>query len=273
MKFYEQTLTGVIKPVRLVGKESYQRFQDWTLEDEDFVPSPFEGGVEHAQNRLDQLDLEKYAQTRNYLNGGISMLSPYIEHGLVDPTEILKYIDSQQTRLQAYDFLQQLSWRDFYQKKYAENPALIWENIQPYKTGYEHHDYSDTLPNDIMTGTTNVAVINECIEELKKTGYLHNHARLYLASYIVHWRRVKWQVGAKWMLGYLVDGNLASNNYAWQWVASTGSSKAYIFNLENVRKFAKPGMNLAVDENFPLHGTYEALSRRLFPNLKVAASA
>ena len=273
MKFYEQTLTGAINPVKLMGKESYQRFLDWTLEEEDFVPSPFEGGAEHAQTKLASLDVEKYAQTRNYLSGGISMLSPYIEHGLVDPTEILKYIDTQQARIQAYDFLQQLSWRDFFQKKYADNPSLIWENIQPYKTGLVHDDYSDLLPTDILNGTTNVAVINAFIAELKNTGYLHNHARLFLAAYIVHWRRIKWQVGAKWMLSYLIDGNLASNNYSWQWVASTGSNKAYIFNLETVRKFSKPGMNLAVEDNFPLHGTYEALSRRLFPSLNVAANA
>lgn len=269
MKFYEQTVTGAINPVKLIGKESYQRFQDWMLEEFDFNPSPFVGGVEQRQTKLANLDVQHYAKTRNYLDGGISMLSPYIEHGLVDPTEILKYIDSQQDRIQAYGFLQQLSWRDFYQKKYAENPDLIWENLQAYKTGFKHDEYSDQLPKDILEASTDVAVINGFIEELKQTGYLHNHARLFLAAYIVHWRRVKWQVGARWMLSYLIDGNFASNNYSWQWVASTGSSKPYIFNLETVRKFAKSGMNLDVADNFPLHGSYEALSRRLFPRLSV----
>jgi len=271
MKFYEQTLNGAINPVKLIGKGSYERFKDWSLDDDDFTPSPLEGGFDEAQNRLANLDVQHYSKTRNYLSGGISMLSPYIEHGLVDPTEILKYIDSQQDRLQAYDFLQQLSWRDFYQKKYAESPDLIWENIQPYKTGFSHEAYSDQIPDDILKGETNVAVINEFIADLKLNGYLHNHARLYLASYIVHWRKIKWQVGAKWMLSYLIDGNLASNNYSWQWVASTGSSKAYIFNLDTVRKYSREGMNLSVEANFPLHGSYDALTKRLFPNASSAA--
>ena len=268
MKFYEQTFSGAITSIRLIGKTPYERFQDWMLIEEDFNPSLFEGGVEQAQSKLANLDVQNYAQTRNYLAGGVSMLSPYIEHGLVDPSEILKYIDSQLERIQAYDFLQQLSWRDFFQKRYAENPSLIWQSMQPYKTGFTERDYADQLPTDILNASTDVAVINDFIVEFKESGYLHNHARLYLAAYIVHWRRVKWQVGAQWMLGYLVDGNLASNNYSWQWVASTGSNKPYIFNLENVRKFAKADMNLAVEDNFPLHGSYEALANRLFPSLK-----
>lgn len=272
MKFYEQTLSGSINCIKLTGKTSYERFKDWTLLEEDFTPSMFEGGVEQAQAKLANLNVQYYADTRNYLAGGVSLLSPYIEHGLIEPSDILQYIDSQQARIQAYSFLQQLSWRDFFQKRYAENSTLIWESIQPYKTGFTDKDYADQLPSDILSASTNVAVINGFIDELKQSGYLHNHARLYLAAYIVHWRRVKWQVGAKWMLGYLVDGNLASNNYSWQWVASTGSHKPYIFNLENVRKFAKPNMNLAVGDNFPLHGSYEALSKRLFPKLKVVKS-
>ena len=268
MRFYELTVTGTIHPVKLTGKGSYQRFQDWVLDESEFTPAPFEGGSEQARIKLANLDVQKYAKTRNYLTGGISMLSPYIEHGLVDPIDILKYIDSQQERLQAYAFLQQLSWRDFYQKKYAEQPDIIWENLQPYKTGFSDEEYSDEMPSDIINAKTDVAVINGFIDELKQTGYLHNHARLFLAAYIVHWRRIKWQAGAKWMLGFLIDGNLASNNYSWQWVASTGSKKPYLFNLETVRKFAKPGMNLEVADNFPLHGSYEALSKRLFPRLK-----
>ena len=265
MKFYEQSLTGQFHPVQLLGKTAYRRFQDWILEEQDFAPSSIEGGVTQAKEKLKNLDVKNYSKTRNHLDGSITMLSAYIEHGLIDPSEILKYIDSQQERMQAYDFLQQLSWRDFYQKKYFENPEAIWENLEDYKTGFKHDDYGDFLPSDVLSATTNVAVINEFIRELRETGYLHNHARLFLASYIVHWRKVKWQVGARWMLSHLIDGNLASNNFSWQWVASTGSKKAYIFNLETVRKYAKEGMNLSVEHNFAIYGSYEVLTQRLFP--------
>ena len=73
---------------------------------------------------------------------------------------------------------------------------------------------------------------------LYATGMLHNHARMWLASYVVHVRKVHWRAGADWLYGHLLDGDLASNHLSWQWVAGTGSAKPYLFNAENVARFA-----------------------------------
>jgi deoxyribodipyrimidine photo-lyase len=81
-------------------------------------------------------------------------------------------------------------------------------------------------------------VIDNAIRMLYTTGYLHNHARLWLASYIVHLRKVHWRVAADWMYSHLLDGDIASNYLSWQWVAATGSSKPYLFTAETVEKFA-----------------------------------
>lgn len=80
--------------------------------------------------------------------------------------------------------------------------------------------------------------IDLAVRELYETGYIHNHARMWLASYVVHLRKVHWHAGAQWMLGYLLDGDQASNHLSWQWVAGLGSSKPYIFNADNVAKYA-----------------------------------
>ena len=93
-------------------------------------------------------------------------------------------------------FIQELGWRDFWQRIYAQNPDWLWADIEDYKTGFVASDYADELPDDIATGETESAAMNHFIAELKTTGYLHNHARTYLAAYIVHWRRIKWQAGA-----------------------------------------------------------------------------
>jgi deoxyribodipyrimidine photo-lyase len=81
-------------------------------------------------------------------------------------------------------------------------------------------------------------VIDRAVHQLYTTGYLHNHARMWLASYIVHLRKVHWRAGADWMVGYLLDGDLASNHLSWQWVAATFSNKPYLFNAENVARYA-----------------------------------
>jgi deoxyribodipyrimidine photo-lyase len=61
---------------------------------------------------------------------------------------------------------------------------------------------------------------------------------MWLASYVVHLRRVHWRAGADWLVAHLLDGDLASNHLSWQWVAGTGSHKPYLFNAENVARFA-----------------------------------
>jgi deoxyribodipyrimidine photo-lyase len=61
---------------------------------------------------------------------------------------------------------------------------------------------------------------------------------MWLASYVVHLRRVHWRAGADWLVAHLLDGDLASNHLSWQWVAATGSHKPYLFNAENVARFA-----------------------------------
>jgi len=94
------------------------------------------------------------------------------------------------------------------------------------------------LPADIRQAATGVPVIDMAVRTLYATGYLHNHARMWLASYIVHMRKVHWRVAADWLYAHLLDGDLASNHLGWQWVAGTGSSKPYLFNADNVARYA-----------------------------------
>jgi deoxyribodipyrimidine photo-lyase len=102
---------------------------------------------------------------------------------------------------------------------------------------------------------------------MRSTGYLHNHGRLWLAAYMVHWRRINWQVGAVWFLEHLLDGDPASNNMSWQWVASTFSHKPYFFNRENLERYTEG----VYCRQCPLYGhcdfegSYEELEQKLFP--------
>ena len=147
------------------------------------------------------------------------------------------------------------------------HPTWLWNDVEAYKTGYTAKDYAKKLPSDILNGTTGTACIDIFISNLIGSGYLHNHARMYLASYIVHFRRVKWQVGARWFLEQLIDGDEASNNFSWQWVASTFSNQPYIFNLENVQKYFGDSVDTSVLNNIVLDADYPTISKKLFPRL------
>jgi deoxyribodipyrimidine photo-lyase len=87
---------------------------------------------------------------------------------------------------------------------------------------------------------------------------------MWLAAYVVHARRVKWQAGARWFLEHLLDGDEASNNLSWQWIASTFSAKPYFFNRDNVVRNSGAGRFQKRDRKDPFDGAYEQIAARLF---------
>ena len=235
--------------------------------------SPMEASPEALAARLDVVDPQAYARSRNFLNGKITKLSPYIRHGMVSLNHVRNLaLDRAGRKADAEKLIQELAWREYWQLVRRDYPDWIWQDAEPYKTGYTARDYADDLPNDIARGETGVAAIDDMISILVSTGYLHNHLRMYLASYICHWRRVKWQAGARFMLGHLIDADAASNNLSWQWIASTYSRKPYIFNLENMQKYCGDEINTISRHNIPLDAGYDVLTSRLFPQMDPMAN-
>ena len=222
---------------------------------------------EEALHKFQNFNPSRYAKTRNFLNGNISQMSPHIKHGVIQNRELLNIIQDKYNFQESEKFIQELAWRDFWRSYAYHHPDQLWTDVEEYKTGFKPHDYLDDLPEDIEKGETPTQVINSFIQELTQTGYLHNHARMYVASYVVHFRRVKWQAGAKFFMTHLLDGDLASNNFSWQWIASTFAGKPYIFNLENVHKYCQQTLSLDPQQNQEIDGSYEEISARLFPNL------
>ena len=231
--------------------------------------SYIQGGREKALRKLSNIEPVAYGESRNFGDGKITRLSPYIHHGILSLNEVRNHALTKCTdAAEITKFIQELSWRDFWQRVLALHPDWAWNDIEPYKTGFTASAYADNLPDDITRGETGIAALDEFIKELIQTGYIHNHARMYLASYVVHFRKTKWQAGAKWFLKHLLDGDLASNNLSWQWVASTFSNKPYIFNLENVHKYFGKQVDTSPNSNKPIDASYEELQMRLFPDLE-----
>jgi deoxyribodipyrimidine photo-lyase len=231
--------------------------------------SYIQGGRKKAEIKLAKMDPIAYGRTRNFGDGNITRLSPYIRHGILSLNEVRNYAFTKCSEpVQINKFIQELGWRDFWQRVYTEHPEWAWHDVEPYKTGFSADDYANDLPEDIIRGTTGIACIDAFIHELTATGYLHNHARMYLASYVVHFRQIKWQAGARWFLRHLLDGDIASNNLSWQWVASSFSPKPYIFNLENVARYFATTVDVSRANNAPIDASYEVLNQRLFPNLR-----
>ncbi len=229
--------------------------------------SPIVGGRRAALERLHSIDPVAYARSRNHLKGRVSVLSPYLRHGVLTLSEVRDYALSRvNVPEQAEKFINELGWRDYWQRLYRQLGKRIWSDLETYKTGHAARTYAAELPQDVEQGHTGLACIDGFSRQLNETGYLHNHARMWLAAYLVHWRKVGWQRGAAWFLRHLLDGDPASNNLSWQWVASTFSHKPYFFNRENLERFTSSEFcsSCKLRQACPFDKSYEQLEVQLF---------
>ena len=198
----------------------------------EFPPTP-----EAALERLEQVNPRDYAYTRNAIEGGVTFLSPYITHGYFSVPDIARYMHHRHRLGVQHKLINELGWREYFQHLHAH-----WgdEGIgQSRRQGVLPDEaYAQDLPQDVRFACTRVPVIDQAVQSLYSFGYVHNHARLWLASYLVHLRKVHWRVGADWMYSHLLDGDIASNYMSWQWVAGTLHGKPYLFTAKSIEPFA-----------------------------------
>jgi deoxyribodipyrimidine photo-lyase len=197
-----------------------------------------------------------YARTRNALDGAVSQLSPYITHGFVTLADVLAGVTERHALDVQHKFVYELGWRAYFRHVWQHRGDGILQSL--HEGPLPDESYARELPADIREANTGVSVVDQAVHALYATGMLHNHARMWLASYVVHLRKVHWRVAADWLYGHLLDGDLASNHLSWQWVAGTGSSKPYLFNADNVARYAPESWH---SPGSVIDTSYDALDR------------
>lgn len=219
--------------------------------DEFFPPT-----LDAAKIRLAAVDPGRYARTRNALDGAVTRLSPYLTHGFLSLPQVLERVAALGPLAVQHKFVYELGWREYFRHVWARRGDGILDSLHPGVL--PDAAYGVQVPADLRQARTGVPVIDLAVRRLYATGWLHNHARLWLASYAVHLRKLHWRAGADWMWAHLLDGDLASNHLSWQWVAGTGSHKPYLFNAENVARHAPPAWH---SPGSVLDTDYDALER------------
>ena len=213
------------------------------------------------------MDAKRYARSRNHLNGSVTGLSPYIRHGVLTLAEVRDAVfQSISNRDDGSKLINELGWRDFWQRMWQELGDRIDDDQEEFKTGHSASSYSRELPDDVRDGCTGLACMDGFREELVSTGWLHNHARMWMAAWLVHWRHVHWKAGADWFLEHLLDGDPASNHLSWQWIASTFSHKPYFFNRDNLERYSGGDFckSCSSANHCPFDASYEQLETTLF---------
>jgi len=220
------------------------------------------GGRSHALTKLHSIDAQSYARNRNFINGAVTHLSPYIRYGCITLNETFAAV---KTKFGAVgeNLLMQLAWRDFWRQVWQTQGNAILSEMEAPKVRLSYAPLNDF----VKQGNTGLACMDAFVHELLNTGYMHNHARMWFASYVVHHLKIDWREAADWFESKLLDGDLASNHLSWQWVASTFSSKPYYFNKENLGRYTGEKFCASCKAKCPFDSDYETLKAQLFSEL------
>lgn len=177
----------------------------------------------------DRLADYPHARDRVDLEGG-SRLSPYLKVGSLHPRTLLAELGPDDDA-----FRRELAWREFYAAVLDAWPGSAWRYFRPelaqlpYVTG-------DLLEERLAAwtqGRTGFPLVDAGMRQLLVEGWMPNRVRMLVASFLVKDLHVEWQHGARHFLRHLVDGDLASNQHNWQWVAGSGTDAAPYFRIFN----------------------------------------
>jgi len=186
--------------------------------------------------RINEIEPVAYCKSRNFLDGKVTYLSPYISRGVISTKQVFDHVMSLGYKpYQIEKMLQELAWRDFWQQSWIHKEGGIDHDIRNPQNGTTSREISSVL----VEAKTDITAIDKGIEELYETGYMHNHLRMYTAGIACNLGKNHWKLPAQWMYYHLLDADWASNGLSWQWVAGTNSNKQYIANQENINKYCK----------------------------------
>ncbi len=189
-----------------------------------------------------------YASQRNYDFGparrsNVSSLSPWLRHRILTEEEVLRRVLEDQGPNAADKFIQEVFWRTYF-KGWLEQHPSVWthynQDLRAACAELESDHHMAASYRDAVSGKTGIDCFDHWIAELTTTGYLHNHARMWVTSIWIFTLRLPWQLGADFFLRHLLDGDPASNTLSWRWVAGLHTKgKTYLARPENIAKFTQ----------------------------------
>lgn len=182
----------------------------------------------------------RYAADRNFVrpdDPAESRLSPYLRHRIISEEELIAAVVGAHPFAVAEKFVQEVLWRTHWKGALHLAPTL-WlaylEQLAAFEEEASAAAWSD-LHRRAVEGRTGLACFDDWVHELRASGTLHNHVRMWFASIWIFTFRIPWQLGAAFMHHYLLDGDPASNTLSWRWVAGLQTKgKRYLATADTI---------------------------------------
>jgi deoxyribodipyrimidine photo-lyase len=188
-----------------------------------------------------------YGARRNFVgmtHDDVSRLSPAIRLGLITPEEIVRETLAAHDLRRVEKWVQEVCWRSYW-KGWLEMRPQVWTSWRQ-----RVRELRESLPKDVIArtqevseGRSGVAIMDRFANELRETGYLHNHARMWWASFWIHAEQLPWELGAEFFFQHLLDADPASNTLSWRWVAGLQTAgKTYLVRRSNLERYCESSM-------------------------------
>lgn len=203
----------------------------------------FLAGESAAYKRLEAFvdnDIYRYAESRDRMDlDSTSGLSPYFKFRMLSARQAVWAAQEAGARAQdtagrkgVETWLNELIWREFYAIMLYYFPAVLGTAFRPALRKIRWHE-DPTGFTAWMEGHTGYPVVDAAMRQLNGIGWMHNRARMIAASFLVKDLLIDWRLGERYFMQHLLDGDPASNNGGWQWIAGTGTDAAPYFRIFN----------------------------------------
>lgn len=180
----------------------------------------------------------RYAAERNFVvadHANVSRLSAAIQHRLISQQEVITTVLQHHPLTAVEKFVQEVLWRSYW-KGWLEMRPGIWHDFLHKISACSESEMERA--ERVATGKSGCAVMDEFARELIDTGYMHNHARMWWASFWIHQQKLPWVLGAKHFMKHLLDADAASNTLSWRWVAGLHTAgKSYLVRRDNIERY------------------------------------
>ena len=199
------------------------------------LPEPGEAPARRLFAEFADTALHDYDDERNRPDhAGTSHMSVYLKWGCIHPRTMLDAL-AKATTDGAEAYRRELGFREFYADLLFQHPKALTDSGDPAVEGLEYDTgaVADEHLAAWRAGRTGYPYIDAGLRQLLAEGWIHNRARMAVASFLIKDLHLPWQLGAAHFLEHLVDGDVASNTYGWQWVAGAGAQAAPYYRIFN----------------------------------------
>jgi deoxyribodipyrimidine photo-lyase len=178
------------------------------------------------QLRIASKNIKHYSKAHSSISLPTTELSAYIKFGCISIREVYKLFRHNR------EFIRQLYWRDFYGQILYHFPHVIGHAMKPNYNKLKWH-YNSSWFQKWTNGETGFPIVDAAMVQLNTTGYMHNRARLIVASFLIKTLLIDWRHGERYFAEKLVDYDVANNNLNWQWCASSAVDSQPYFRIFN----------------------------------------